>query len=317
MPEAISDYLKKLVAIYKAAGALDFKVSGALTDQQTKAWFTRVFELNAFLNKVSRQLRSEMAGNTGFIEGSNTALTRVAEAGNEDPASTEADVHTTRFSRYLLQDWDVHAFVGYSVLDDNPTHGLLEKINQVIDQSIANSILNLAINGTTDTYADSFLSLGLGWVALAKASGAMNKVLLVADDVRLEDLDLLVMEMLLELPQHHRQDAAVIMSDNERLRRINRLVETTSGDARSIAIAAMSQETKNNIHGKPILTPHFWPDGFFIRSRPNNLEVNMHRTVRRSIKEKERRKGFEYTYLAKGDVEIIHHGEACAAYIPA
>jgi len=313
--EIVSDYLKKLEAIYKAA-ATDFKLSGVLTDQQTQAWFTRVFTLDGFLQLVSRQLRGKLSGNTGFIEGSNTAFTRIVEGANEDPNATEADVQTTRFSTFLLQDLDVHAFVGYSVIDDNPEHGLLEKINQVIDQSIANSLLNLAINGTTDIYVNQFLELGLGWVALAKASGTINKVLLVTDDVRLEDLDLLVMEMLLELPQHHRQGAAVIMSDNERLRRINRLVETTSGDARSIAIAAMTEETKNTIHGKPILTPHFWPDGFFMLSRPQNLEIDIHREVRRAILEKVRRKGFEYTYLAKADFELIHHAEAVAAYIP-
>jgi len=315
MPEHISDYLQKLQAIYKAA-ATDFKLSGVLTDQQTLAWFTRVFTLDGFLQLVSRQLRSKLSGNTGFIEGSNTVFTRVAEGGNEDPATTEADVHTTRFAPFLLQDLDVHAFVGYSVVDDNPEHGLLEKINQVIDQSIANSLLNLAINGTTDVYVNQFLELALGWVAIAKASGTMNKVLLVADDVRLEDLDRLVMEMLLELPQHHRMGAAVIMSDNERLRRINRLVETTSGDARSIAIAAMNEETKNTIHGKRVLTPNFWPDGFFMLTRTGNFEIDIHREVRRSIKEKERRKGFEYTYLTKADFEIIHHAEAVAAYIP-
>ena len=315
MPEPISDYLKKLEAIYKAA-ATDFKLSGVLTDQQTQAWFTRVFQLDGFLQLVSRQLRSKLTGNTGFIEGSNTAFIRVAEGGNEDPVSTEADVHTTRFSTFLLQDLDVHAFVGYSVIDDNPEHGLLEKINQVIDQSIANSLLNLAINGTTDVYVNQFLELGKGWVTLAKESATMNKVLLVADDERLEDLERLVMEMLLELPQHHRMGAGIIMSDNERLRRINRLVETTSGDARSIALAAMNDSTKDNIHGKPIFTPNFWPDGFFMLTRTSNFEVDMHREVRRSIKEKERRKGFEYTYQARGDFEIIHHAEAVAAYIP-
>jgi len=310
----LSDYLKKLEAIYKAA-ATDFKLSGVLTDQQTQAWFTRVFELDGFLQLVSHRLRSKLTGNTGFIEGSNTVFTRVAE-GNTTPYAAEADVQTTRFSKFLLQDLDVHAFVGYSVIDDNPEHGLLEKINQVIDQSIANSLLNLAINGTTDTFVSLFLELGLGWIALAKASGTINKVLLVTDDVRLEDLDLLVMEMLLELPQQHRMGAAVIMSDNERLRRINRLVETTSGDARSIAIAAMNTETKNTIHGKNILAPYFWPDGFFMLSRPQNLEISIHREVRRSIKEHERRKGFEYTYLTKADFELIHHVEACVAYIP-
>jgi len=315
MSDQVSDYLRKLEAIYKAA-ATDFKLSGVLTDQQTQAWFTRVFQLDGFLQLVSRQLRSKLTGNTGFIEGSNTAFTRVVEGGNEDPATTEANVHTTRFSTFALLDLDVHAFVGYSVVDDNPEHGLLEKINQVIDQSIANSLLNLAINGTTDVFVTQFLELALGWFAIAKASATMNKVLLVADDVRLDDLDSLVMEMLLELPQHHRMGAAVMMSDNERLRRINKLVETTSGDARSIALAAMTDSTKDNIHGKPIFTPNFWPDGFFMLTRTSNFEVDIHREVRRSIKEKERRKGFEYTYLAKADFEVIHHAEAVAAYIP-
>jgi hypothetical protein len=311
-----SDYMKKLEAIYKAA-ATDFKVNGVLTDQQTIAWMTHVFEKDAFLKRVGRQLRAEYTGNTGFIEGSDQVFVRVEEGNDDLPGANEGTYHTQRFSKYALADLDVHAFIGYSVVDDNPTAGLLEKINQVLDQSVANSFLNLACNGTTDVYAAAFLTLAKGWIQLAKDSVTINKVLLVPDDERLQDLDVLVMEMLLELPQEHREGVEVIMSDNERLRRINRIAETTSGDARSIALAAMTPEMKNNIHGKPITTPHYWPDGVIMLAKPGNLEVDVHKVVRREIKEVTRRKGFEYTYLTKADFEIIHHAEACVAYIPA
>jgi hypothetical protein len=296
MPE-LTDYLKKLEAVYKAA-ATDFKLSGNLTDQQTEAWFTHIFDKGQFLSRVTRSLRNMMSGNTGFIEGSNEALIRPVE-GTEP---TEIVTHAQRFSTYLLQHMMLPAFIGYSVIDDNPAHGLQ----------------NLAINGLTDTWAPGagqFFTQGVGWVKLAQDSADTKKVQLVADDPRFDALDDLVEEMLLELDQEYREQAVIIMSDNEKRRRNRSLVQNTTAQAEAIAIAAMTEETRNRIGTKPVATPYFWPDGVFMLTNPLNLEVDIHRTVRRTIEEKPRRSGFEYTYAFKGDFQIIHHKAACIAYV--
>ena len=307
----MSDMLKKLEAIYKAA-ATDFKISGALTDQQTEAWFKHVFDKGQFINRVTRVLRSKLSGNTGFIEGSDTAFTRTAE-GTE---MTNLTAHTQRFSQYLLLDLDLPSFVGYSVLDDNPGHDLLNKLNDVNDQSAANSLQNLAINGIADDYAGSaFLNLMTGWIKLGKDSSTIKKVNLVVDDLRLDDLDALVEEMILELAQEHRQKAVVLMSDNERRRRNRKIVENSTSTAEAIALAAMTKEQQNTIGGKPVLVPYYWPDEIFMLTDPANLEIDIHREIRRTIEEKPRKKGFEYTYVIKADCEIIHHKEACISYI--
>ena len=306
------DYLKKLQEIYKAA-ATDFKLSGVLTDQQTTAWFTNVVSKSAFLGSIHTAIRNELSGNTGFIQGSDTAFTRTAE-GTE---ITEGTHHSQKFSQFLLLVLDMAAFVGYSVLDDNPSADLLNKINQVLDTSAANSLQNLAINGTTDTYSSpTFTTLAKGWIQLGKDSSAINKVLLAVDDFRFDDLDALVQEMMLALPQEYRQNAVVLMSDNERRVRNQKIAETTSGDARSIALAAMGPEMKNTIGGEAVITPHFWPDDVFMITNPMNLEISIHKDVRRAIEEKIRRKGFEYTYTTKADFEIIHHDRAVIAYKP-
>ncbi|HKJ77520.1 MAG TPA: hypothetical protein VKA64_09995, partial [Gammaproteobacteria bacterium] len=202
----MSDMLKKLEAVYKAA-ATDFKINGTLTDQQTEAWFTSVVNKSNFLGRVTTRLRNKLSGNTGFIEGSDQVFGRTTE-GQE---IAEGSHHTQRFNQYLLQDLDAAAFVGYSVLDDNPGADLLDKINEVIDTSIGNSLQNLAINGTTDTYdGNDFFTLAKGWIQLAKDDADTRKVPLVADDWRLDDLDALVLEMVMELDQEDREKALVV-----------------------------------------------------------------------------------------------------------
>lgn len=306
----ISERLQQLEAIYKAA-ATDFKISGVLTDQQTEAWFTNIFEKNAFLQAITRRLRSMLTGNTGFIEGNNQAFARPTEG--TEPA--ELNTHTQRFSQYLLLDLMLPAFVGYSVIDDNPQHGLLDKINQVLDQNAANSLQNLAINGTLDDNSAGFFTLMKGWIQLAKDSVTINKVLLVVDDIRLDDLDSLVLEMLLELPQEYRSQAVIVMSDDERIRRNDRITRLSNSDAQAVAIAAMTEEQRNIIGTKRVVTPDFWPDQVFMLTVQANLEIDVHKTVRRTIEEKPRRQGFEYTYLTKADCEIIDHRGAVISYI--
>lgn len=305
----MTDYLKKLELIYKAA-ATDFMLSGNLTDQQTEAWFTHVFEKSAFLNMVARQLRDRLSGNTGFIEGNDQAFVRPVEG--TEPANIVG--HTQRFSTYLLLDLMLPGFVGYSVIDNNPSDGLLEKINTVLDQDAANSLQNLAINGTLDDNSSGFFTLNKGWIQLAKDSADTKKVVLVADDWRFDDLDALVHEMSLELAPEHRRGTVILMSDNERLRRNERLVRLSSSDAQAIAVATMTDDMRNTIGTKRVVTPDFWPDGVFALTRTDNLEVDIHRTVRRTIVEKPRKSGFEYTYLVRADMEIIHHKESCIAY---
>ena len=308
----MTEYLKKLEGIYKAA-ATDFKLSGVLTDQQTEAWFTHVFDKGQFLNRVRRALRALLSGNTGFIEGNNEALIRPVE-GTEP---TEIVTHSQRFSQYLLRDLMLPAFIGYSVIDDNPQHGLLAKINDVLDQNVSNSLQNLAINGTTDTYTPGqFFTQAIGWLQLAKDSADTKKVPLVIDDPRFDALDDLVEEMTLELAQEYRAKAVIHMSDSEKIRRNRKLLQNSTAQAEAIAVASMTEETRNRIGNKPVITPYFWPDGVFVLGDPENLEVDIHRTVRRTIQEKPRRSGFEYTYSFRGDFEIIHHKALCIAYIP-
>ena len=303
----MSDMLKKLEAVYKAA-ATDFKINGTLTDQQTEAWFTSVVNKSNFLSRVTTRLRNKLSGNTGFIEGSDQVFGRTDEGSD----IAEGAHHTQRFNQYLLQDLDAAAFVGYSVLDDNPGAALLDKINEVIDTSIGNSLQNLAINGTTDTYdGNDFFTLKKGWIQLAKDDADTRKVPLVADDGRLDDLDALVQEMVMELDQEDREKALVVMSDNERIRRNDKLVRLSNSDAQAVAIASMDRDMRYTVGHKPVVTPFFWPDGVFMVTDPMNLEVDIHRVVRRVIEEKARRKGFEYT---KGDFALIESKRTCIAY---
>ena len=305
----MSEMLEKLENIYKAA-ATDFKISGNLTDQQTEAWFTHVFEKGQFLSKVSRRLRSVLSGNTGFIAGSDEGFIE----GTEGTEPADQTVHAQTFSQYLLRKLMLPAFVGYSVIDDNPEHGLLDKINDVNDQTAANSLQNLCINGISDA-GGTFFNLMKGWIQLAKESVTIKKVSLVANDPRYDDLDALVEEMMLELPQENRgENVRFVCSDNERRTRNARLVQNSNAGAEAIAIAAMTEEMKWTIGGVKVECPHKWPDGFFFLGDPENLEVDIHRTVRRTIEENPRKGGFDYTYRLQADCEIIHHEEACVAY---
>lgn len=312
-------YLEKLENIYKAAGAVDFKIGGALTAQQTEAWFTNVRDKSEFLKRVSMRLRSKLSGNTGFISVGDNLFGRTAE-GTEIGASNP---ETKKFSQYMLLPLDLRVPIGYSVIDDNPEHGLLEKINAVLDQGVANSLQNLAINGTLDDFSAGFLTLNKGWMTLAKASATTKKVLLTvagnpteaATGLKFINHDKTVRRMLQELPQEHRDRAVVLMSDDDRLARIDEVLAATDGAARVIAEAALSAEQKYQCGGKPVLTPHNWPDNFMMMTTPENLEIDVHSTVRRDIINRPERKSVDYVYSMYADMEIIHHDETVISYV--
>jgi len=314
-------YLQKLESIYKAAGAVDFKIAGTLTDQQTRAWMSNVKNKNAFLKMISVRLRSDMSGNTGFINVPATLFGRTAEG----TTMVGTNPITKEFSQYILKQLDARVPVGYSVMDDNPGEDLLPKINDVLDTGMGNSLLNLAINGTLDDASAGFLTLMKGWVTKAKASATTKKVLLTVAGNPTEagaglvliNHDKTVRRMVEQLPQEDRQGAVVIMSDNDRLKRIDEVLVSTSGDARVIAEAALSAEQKYQCGGRPVVTPDYWPDNFLMLTKLENIELNLHNKVRRTIKEFEENSSIDYIYNIKADCEIVHHAECCIAYVTA
>jgi len=314
-------YLQKLEAIYKAAGAVDFKIAGALTDQQTRAWMSNVKNKNAFLKMINVMLRKDLSGNTGFIDVPANLFGRTAEG--TDITSTDPLVKA--FSRYLLLKLDARVPVGYSVMDDNPGQDMLEKINDVLDVGMGNSLLNLAINGTADDFSAGFLTLMKGWVTLAKASATTKKVLLTVAGNPTEagaglvliNHDKTVRRMVQQLAPEDRQGTVVLMSDNDRLKRIDEVLTATDGAARVIAEAALSDAQKYQCGGRPVVTPDFWPDNFMMLTKLSNLELDLHEKVRRTIKEFEERSSIDYIYDIRADCEIIHHAECCIAYVTA
>jgi len=53
-----------------------------------------------------------------------------------------------------------------------------------------------------------------------------------------------------------------------------------------------------------------------VNTKLENIAIDIHKTVRRDIRDNPRREGFEYTYISKSDANVVDMSAACIAYKP-
>ena len=332
----MGNYLDKVESIYKnTLGAADFRLNGQMTPEQVKAWVTHMQDKSDLLKKVNVVTRQRLTGATGMIAQNDEAFTWIEEG--KEPVDTQ--IHKKKTTPYIMKEVLFAESVGYSVIDDNPEEGLVQKINDALAQSFSNSLQNLAINGRSENFYDpailpankGFMDLNEGFLQLATKAGntTINKLILAANDTALnpavvgppaipasiKDFDDVISRLVGKLPQEFRMGALVLMSDDDRLYRNNYLTNTVAGANRALAIAAMTAEAKQVIGDRAVYCPYFWPRDKLLLTKPENLEISLGANVVRTVVDYPDRRALRFFYRAFVDFNIVVNEEAAVAYI--
>lgn len=299
--------LSELVKLHKANNAAGLSVNSTLTPGQAIALVSAMVSINQFMQEITTHKAKKLKTPMPVLTITSRNLTRVAE-GTDANGTTPVTGQSSNVGKMLdLSNVDMFYDLLFSVIDDNGENpDFVKTIEKNISDALGNDLLDLATNGTADTYVKDYnastnpvpmYTLCKGWITLAKASSNVNKVNSHSDS----DLMVTMKKMVSALPSKWKNPAKVkfIMSPADKETYLSLI-----GGKDSTAAILQDGQTRGYL-GYAITVNPYLPTGTILLTDPQNLVMAINiADIQKDIEKRPRKKAYEYTYTAPVDFEI-------------
>jgi len=158
----------------------------------------------------------------------------------------------------------------------NNYRGRFPQLESVIGGSMMNTFTNdlvdLGFNGTTDTYASSFLTLAKGWLTIAQAAGNAWQIVDASSNsftVITESFDKAIENMAANNPKYAKKDTAFVISAVD----FENLELELLGMPGGFQVAV--EGAKGSYRGHPVFVENSIPEGYFLYTQLKNFVVGI------------------------------------------
>jgi hypothetical protein len=298
--------LRELVSLIKANNAATLSVNTTLLPAQALKLINLIVSQSAFLQKVSRVDCYKLKTPMPIMNLSGRNLTRVAE-GTAPTTSTATYAQSANEGKILdLLNVDLFYDLLYSVIINNQDEKtLVSMIEAQIAETFANDLLDLATNGTADTYVHAYhvstnpvpmYTLAKGWIKLLQDSSRSNKVNRNADS----DLLVSLKKCISAMPNAYKTPNCKLIMSPANFETYQVLM-----GAKDSSAGIYLQGNAKSYLGYGIEVNPYMPDGVLVFSDLKDLVFAPSVVdVQKAMENKPRTKCVEYTYTLPVDFEI-------------
>lgn len=288
------------LAFHEKAAVLS-STGGQMSAEDAEMFIDTVVDKSSFLNEVTVE---QMTASTAYIDTLGIATRQFRAAVEATLASTAQTVNfTLTIPRRTLTPVEVilAADISYTFLKQNIERSAAEtKIMNSVVKSVRNDMLDLCVNGDTDS-ATTFLAINNGWIDLAVADSNVND----ADCQGMSAIDTLD-EVLDTLPEQFdgMPDAAFLVSRKFR-RKYGKEVATRES---ALGDQALARGGSIDFDGIPVETVYSWPSNYVMYTPKKNLHVGVSKDITVEKMAQPRKQIIEYTITLKFDPEYAYGG---------
>lgn len=152
----------------------DFDPSGSIQPALAREVFDVTVDRSGFLKKIQTTMMSSIKQNVAVADVGERTMVRITVAGSPGATvASGAQAKTVNLAKQLeAHELDLPFFVPFSLVYNYQGNlpALEQKIGEIIMLSNANQFVDLGLNGTSDTYVGTFLTLSQGWLALGRTA---------------------------------------------------------------------------------------------------------------------------------------------------
>jgi hypothetical protein len=307
--------LREVIKLIKANNAANLSINTTLLPAQALKLLDLVVAQSEFLQKVTRVNCKKLKTPVPIMNMSQRNLTRVAEGTDASP-SNAVFAESSNEGKFLeLDNIDMFYDLLYSVVTNNEDDkSLITMIESQIAKTFANDLLDLATNGTADTYDRVYhettnkvpmYTLAKGWIQLMKESTRTKKEGFDGEDI-LGTLEAVIAKM----DNMYKTPECKLIISPSNLEKFNILMAEKDYSA--------SIYLKGNVHtylGYEMVVNPYMPNDVVLFTALSDLVfgVSTH-DVQKAMEDKPRKKCIEYTYTVPADFQIARDRAMVIAY---
>jgi len=308
--------LLELIRLIKANNAAGLSINNTLLPAQAEALIDLVVAQSEFLQSVWTIKSKKLKTPVPVMNLSERNLTRVPEGTKASDSNAVFAQSSNEGKELNLTNVDLFYDLLYSVITNNQDDKtLVSMIELQIATMFANDLLDLATNGTSDTYNKVYhattnpipmYTLAKGWVTLLKESSLSNKVNTASD----ADLLVSLKKAIQTMPNAYKNKQCKLIISPAQAETFNVLM----GAKDSSAGIYLAGNAKTYL-GYELKENPFLPDDIIIFANPQDLIWGVSiQDVQKAMENQVRSKCIEYTYTLPTDFEIARDRAMVIAY---
>jgi len=311
--------LQQIIEIMKGNDATTLSVGGVLQPGQAQMLMSLVVDQSKFMQRVTVLRSNKLSFPVPIFNLGSRKLVRITE-GTEASASNDS----TNVGKLLtLKAVDLLYDLYYSFILNNLDNPNVEKlVTSDIAVQLANDILDLATNGTSETYSPSFVTLNKGWMKTLKDSADANKVDLVSSggSNNYDSMQDLFSALLRAMPDKYKTPQCAFAVSPTRFEDYCREIGNKPGMGQILLNGDVATYLGYSVVPNPFIPVDATADNicgtneYLFGDLKRLLVAYSTVDVQRSVVDKPRKKSFEYTYSVPVDFEIAGDEAMVIAY---
>jgi hypothetical protein len=290
-----SESIASLIAVAKGVvGPETIRFGGTLIPEAANTFVTMLFE-DPFLQRVTTRRMSRINAEGGVLDIPSRGL-RTWPEGTEPPSTVSPTNHN-----YLLtaKPASLPMDLGYSFFIDNQDNpNFRTELETAFVSRIRAELTDLAFNGDEAAAAGpdhDFLVLNNGWIRLAEAAAAVQKVTIdPVNEGWIDSYD----RVLEKMPALYRPMAEFIANTVDRDKYAIEIGQHVTG------VSTIANERASALITYPVLANAFPPEKHVLFTNPKNLIYGVAQDITRAVEDRPRLKCFQFTWHLWVDFDI-------------